>query len=556
MKNLFKLMLVLVCAFANNKVKGVECAKGSEIAVSFVSQSTIRIDITIRGIPPPTFQLLLTVCTNSTFTSGCIISSTAIGSSYTITGLSPNTIYYIKVVMTGCREFLTSGKTTSCTCDGSKPAAPTVTSANCKAVPASWTLNPCAKYYIVEFGKVGVAGYASSYNVGLNTSYTLLTSPTTYSFPSGSYKCRIRYLYRDCSTNTDKWSAYSDETFFSIDNSAVSAGASKSVPSCSTSVVLAATAVAGGYWTIVSPTPAGCTGTFSPNIYAYNATFTPNGACSPLTLKWQNGCGSDTMTVTVSSVCGTASSPNSITDSRDGKSYSTMLYNIPSGAKCWFTQNLNYGTQQNWYGTNNGSTQEPSFPATNGGTIYKYCFQNNSTNCSNYGGLYLGDYANVNNVCPCGWHSATDAEWSALAAYAGGGSALFRNTSPYYFNAIPSGVDGWLVTDYIYERFGHGNYYGSTPGYCLNNSSSYYGCWDNHVSGKLSRFWTNGNTGCPTCETNNGSGVSGNGFPSKYGYTASGYNWDRLFIEGSTSLILRNPNWKRYYANHIRCVKN
>lgn len=68
-----------------------------------------------------------------------------------------------------------------------------------------------------------------------------------------------------------------------------------------------------------------------------------------------------------------AQETDSITDSRDGQ-----IYNIVKiGNQWWMAENLNYGTMV-----------DGSIYQSDDGTVEKYCYSNNETNCDNYGGLY------------------------------------------------------------------------------------------------------------------------------------------------------------------------
>jgi uncharacterized protein (TIGR02145 family) len=136
-----------------------------------------------------------------------------------------------------------------------------------------------------------------------------------------------------------------------------------------------------------------------------------------------------------------------LTDTRDGSTYNTVSIN----GQCWFGENLNIGSMIS--GT---STQ------TDNGTIEKYCFDNSSSNCDTYGGLYqwdemmqYGTTEGIQGVCPDGWHIPTDAEWTTLTNYAGGLSVaggklkeigtthwLTPNTgatNQYDFTSLPAG---------------------------------------------------------------------------------------------------------------------
>jgi uncharacterized protein (TIGR02145 family) len=106
-------------------------------------------------------------------------------------------------------------------------------------------------------------------------------------------------------------------------------------------------------------------------------------------------------------ICG-----NQLTDTRDGKTYNTVLI----GSQCWTKENLNVGTRID------GSQTQP-----NNGVIEKYCFDNLESNCDLYGGLYQWDEVmqgsttpGVQGICPSGWHVPTDGEWTTLTTFLGG----------------------------------------------------------------------------------------------------------------------------------------
>lgn len=117
--------------------------------------------------------------------------------------------------------------------------------------------------------------------------------------------------------------------------------------------------------------------------------------------------GNLTITPAPSFVCG-----NPLIDSRDGKSYSTVLI----GSQCWMAQNLNVGTKIL------GSADQ-----ANNGIIEKYCYNDDENMCNVYGGLYQWDEAmqystieGVQGICPSGWHLPSDAEWTTLTTFLGG----------------------------------------------------------------------------------------------------------------------------------------
>ncbi len=90
----------------------------------------------------------------------------------------------------------------------------------------------------------------------------------------------------------------------------------------------------------------------------------------------------------------------------DGNIYNT----VQIGTQCWMAENLNIGTMI--YGNIN---------QTDNGTIEKYCYDNNTSNCNIYGGLYqwneIMQYSVVygtQGICPTGWHIPTDAGWCTM----------------------------------------------------------------------------------------------------------------------------------------------
>ena len=67
---------------------------------------------------------------------------------------------------------------------------------------------------------------------------------------------------------------------------------------------------------------------------------------------------------------------DNLTDSRDGKIYLT----VQIGNQCWMAENLNIGE---FIGSSVGQSDND--------IIEKYCYDNNSTNCDTYGGMYTWD---------------------------------------------------------------------------------------------------------------------------------------------------------------------
>jgi uncharacterized protein (TIGR02145 family) len=136
-----------------------------------------------------------------------------------------------------------------------------------------------------------------------------------------------------------------------------------------------------------------------------------------------SGCTSDAGVLKFNTTCCVSPNCGTIVDSRDGQTYSTIMF----GNECWMAQNLNYGR---FIKTDSGQTS---------GHI-KYCYNNDINNCEIYGGLYewpnLTDFADhpgcdgtgesqpactnpIQGLCPSGWHIPSQMEWTYLERHLG-----------------------------------------------------------------------------------------------------------------------------------------
>lgn len=91
----------------------------------------------------------------------------------------------------------------------------------------------------------------------------------------------------------------------------------------------------------------------------------------------------------------------------EGQAYRT----VQIGTQCWMAENLNTGTM----------LASAATDPTDNGQIEKWCYDNNSSNCDNTGGLYLWDEAmgwvtteGAQGACPAGWHVPSAGELSSL----------------------------------------------------------------------------------------------------------------------------------------------
>jgi len=110
--------------------------------------------------------------------------------------------------------------------------------------------------------------------------------------------------------------------------------------------------------------------------------------------------------------------PGTPTVSYEGKTYNT----VQIGSQCWMKENLNVGTMIT------GSSSQ-----TNNGITEKYCYENKTVNCDNFGALYEWNEAmqysespGSKGICPTGWHIPTKEELKLLSALAGNSSTALR----------------------------------------------------------------------------------------------------------------------------------
>ncbi len=95
----------------------------------------------------------------------------------------------------------------------------------------------------------------------------------------------------------------------------------------------------------------------------------------------------------------------------EGVKYYGHLYpTVEIDGKCWFKENLNVGTMIP--GDSN---------MKDNGIIEKYCYDNDTNNCNEYGGLYQWDemmqYTNeegAKGICPKGWHLPTEEDYKTM----------------------------------------------------------------------------------------------------------------------------------------------
>jgi len=157
--------------------------------------------------------------------------------------------------------------------------------------------------------------------------------------------------------------------------------------------------------------------------------------------------------------------PGTPTVTYSGKTYNT----VQIGTQCWLKENLDVGTMIN-----------VSADQTNNGTIEKYCYNNDPSNCATYGGLYQWDEAmgysttaGSKGICPTGWHIPTLAEYQTLASSAGNNSNALKAAGQGTGSEAGTNTTGFssLLVGY---RDGRGYFYGLAY-YAYYWSSTMYG---------------------------------------------------------------------------------
>ena len=135
--------------------------------------------------------------------------------------------------------------------------------------------------------------------------------------------------------------------------------------------------------------------------------------------------------------------------SADSIKYVSQWYHtVQIGSQCWIKENLDVGIQ-----IKDSSNQ------SNNGIIEKYCYNDDSANCSAFGGLYQWNEAmqydtleKAKGICPDGWHIPTKAEFDTLSKFVHGNGNSLRNIKLGKENGIGTNTSGFsaLFTGYRY----------------------------------------------------------------------------------------------------------
>jgi len=126
--------------------------------------------------------------------------------------------------------------------------------------------------------------------------------------------------------------------------------------------------------------------------------------------------------------------------------YGSITYHsVLIGTQCWMKENLNIGER-----INGSQNQDPLNLV-----VQKYCFNDDETNCTLYGGLYQWDEVMRSSatpggqgICPKGWHLPADDEWTVLTAFLGGDSVAgtkLKSATGWYNNGNGTNTSGFTA---------------------------------------------------------------------------------------------------------------
>ena len=202
----------------------------------------------------------------------------------------------------------------------------------------------------------------------------------------------------------------------------------------------------------------------------------------------------------------------------EGQTYHTVLI----GNQCWLSENLNVGTMV-----------EGTIEQSNNETIEKYCYDNDPSNCTLYGGLYQWKEAmqystteGAQGICPVGWHVPTDGELKILE---GTVDTQFGVGDPTWDDAGCRGNDAGT----------HLKYFSGWPEWCTGDDLSGFSYLCSQGYRNTNGTFTASESGSPlwSSSQNNGNGVWPRAFPCHMGGMCRDYDDNR-------------------YGWSVRCIKN
>ncbi|MEI8006962.1 MAG: FISUMP domain-containing protein, partial [Bacteroidota bacterium] len=113
-------------------------------------------------------------------------------------------------------------------------------------------------------------------------------------------------------------------------------------------------------------------------------------------------------------------------------------------------------------------------------TNEKYCYNDNTANCSLYGGLYQWDelmaYTNtpgVQGLCPPGWHVPTRVEWNALFTFYQEQALAGKPLQDSIFNGFRAKENGIVYSNISWKFQGFATIYWTSNSYGMIKALSH-----------------------------------------------------------------------------------
>jgi uncharacterized protein (TIGR02145 family) len=378
------------------------------------------------------------------------------------------------------------------------------TGSPCNDYILRWTIKGCAETYdemSVKFQTTTTLANAGDSILTSGSQVTLAGNTpaageigtwTVVSWPGGSFSNindpNAVFTGSPCTTYTLLWSIlgacpnsstsseYLVVSFNGLTTTA-NAGPDQTITNNSTQVTLDANAPAAGEngtWSIIS----GVGGSFE-NINSHNTIFNYTIGQSYV-LSWSISFCNNISSDQVNMLFPLFTEGNGVIDI-DGNNYTSKFI----GTQEWMSENLKTTRYCNGELIPNITDNSEWIGLTSGAWSY---FNNASSNDVIYGKLYNWYAVNdIRNICPCGWHLPTEAEWSILTNYLGGnqvaggkmktiGTSIWQSpntgaTNISGFSGLPGGYRSNIG---LFNAQGIYSYYWNYSDSVLNTASSIY----------------------------------------------------------------------------------
>ena len=414
-------------------------------------------NVTVAGGPTVTKGVCWSTSQSPTVSDSYITSGTGLGSfTSNITGLEPNTTYYVRAYATNSTG-TAYGEQFSFTTLATIPTVTTNVLSNITSNSAT-----CGGY-VTFSGGATVTSRGVCWSTSENP--TISNSHTTDGSGTGSYTSNITgltagttYYVRAYATNSEG-TAYGEQRQFTTNN----------IPTVTTNTVLiinSSTVECGGNVTVTGGTPVTARGvcwstsqnptisnshtidgsgigSFISNITGLTAN-TTYFVRAYATNSLGTAYGEQRNFTTVAPDASPCTGAVTVTDV-DNNTYNT----VQIGSQCWMKENLRTTRYAN--GTSiplSSSTYSYTEP-------YRYYPNNDQSNVSTYGYLYnwkavmgssyssSANPSGVQGICPTGWHVPSDAEWTQLTDYVSSQSQYVCSSNSTYIAKALVSTTGW-----------------------------------------------------------------------------------------------------------------